>query len=99
MLMALYVLLPRTQTPFTLHDGPPYANGDLHIGESVMGAKHRLRGAISGVGQGGSGGSWRMNDNIAHSVPLKSMCTAILAHPSFPSGHALNKVLKDIINR
>ena len=23
------------QTPFTLHDGPPYANGDLHIGHAL----------------------------------------------------------------
>ena len=22
-------------TPFTLHDGPPYANGDLHIGHAL----------------------------------------------------------------
>jgi isoleucyl-tRNA synthetase len=23
------------QEPFTLHDGPPYANGDLHIGHAL----------------------------------------------------------------
>ena len=23
------------QAPFTLHDGPPYANGDLHIGHAL----------------------------------------------------------------
>ena len=23
------------QDPFTLHDGPPYANGDLHIGHAL----------------------------------------------------------------
>ena len=23
------------RAPFTLHDGPPYANGDIHIGHSV----------------------------------------------------------------
>jgi isoleucyl-tRNA synthetase len=28
------LLLP-VQEPFTLHDGPPYANGDLHIGHAL----------------------------------------------------------------
>ncbi len=23
------------QEPYTLHDGPPYANGDLHIGHAL----------------------------------------------------------------
>ncbi len=26
---------PGTRTPFTLHDGPPYANGHLHIGHAL----------------------------------------------------------------
>ena len=26
------------QEPFTLHDGPPYANGDLHIGHALTNA-------------------------------------------------------------
>ena len=26
---------PLEMTPFTLHDGPPYANGDLHIGHAL----------------------------------------------------------------
>lgn len=26
---------PRAQEPYTLHDGPPYANGDLHIGHAL----------------------------------------------------------------
>jgi isoleucyl-tRNA synthetase len=26
---------PDTRTPFTLHDGPPYANGHLHIGHAL----------------------------------------------------------------
>ena len=26
---------PRGRTPFTLHDGPPYANGHLHIGHAL----------------------------------------------------------------
>lgn len=25
----------RTQEPFTLHDGPPYANGDVHMGHAL----------------------------------------------------------------
>ena len=28
-------LAPPPQEPFTLHDGPPYANGDLHIGHAL----------------------------------------------------------------
>jgi isoleucyl-tRNA synthetase len=28
-------LLALVQAPFTLHDGPPYANGDLHIGHAL----------------------------------------------------------------
>ena len=27
--------LPSPQGTFTLHDGPPYANGDLHIGHAL----------------------------------------------------------------
>ena len=23
------------QTPFVLHDGPPYANGDIHLGQAL----------------------------------------------------------------
>lgn len=42
---------------FVLHDGPPYANGDLHIGEPWI------------------------------SLSINRI------------GHALNKILKDIINR
>jgi hypothetical protein len=26
---------PHPQEPWTLHDGPPYANGDLHIGHAL----------------------------------------------------------------
>jgi isoleucyl-tRNA synthetase len=46
---------------FVLHDGPPYANGDLH-----MGAR-------------------------------QSHCDFQV--PDIFQGHALNKILKDIINR
>jgi isoleucyl-tRNA synthetase len=28
-------LLEQNQKPYTLHDGPPYANGDLHIGHAL----------------------------------------------------------------
>jgi isoleucyl-tRNA synthetase len=34
--LLLLLLLPHPlQEPFTLHDGPPYANGDLHIGHAL----------------------------------------------------------------
>jgi isoleucyl-tRNA synthetase len=26
---------PKGRPPFTLHDGPPYANGHLHIGHAL----------------------------------------------------------------
>ncbi len=29
------ITVPTVQDPFTLHDGPPYANGDLHIGHAL----------------------------------------------------------------
>ena len=28
-------LVSKNSEPFTLHDGPPYANGDLHIGHAL----------------------------------------------------------------
>lgn len=28
-------LVEQNETPYTLHDGPPYANGDLHIGHAL----------------------------------------------------------------
>lgn len=31
------------QEMYVLHDGPPYANGDLHIGEDAMHAYVRFR--------------------------------------------------------
>lgn len=35
-LLLCQLLLPLLlQEPFTLHDGPPYANGDLHIGHAL----------------------------------------------------------------
>jgi len=46
---------------FVLHDGPPYANGDLHMGTHV--------------------------------------CLRVFLHLQRTAGHALNKILKDIINR
>lgn len=30
-----YASLPRDGKPFVLHDGPPYANGDIHIGHAL----------------------------------------------------------------
>lgn len=48
---------------FVFHDGPPYANGDLHMGEPEL--------------------------FLAFDAYWSSNCI----------GHALNKVLKDIINR
>lgn len=32
---ALYEVACPLQPTFTLHDGPPYANGDLHIGHAL----------------------------------------------------------------
>ena len=59
----LYVQREHAEGPlWVLHDGPPYANGDLHMG-------------------------WY------HVLSTLSLCS------SFSEGHALNKILKDIINR
>jgi hypothetical protein len=59
-----------TDKTFVLHDGPPYANGPLHIGTCAL--LPRMQQSITG--------------SATHS-------------PLTHTGHALNKILKDIVNR
>ena len=45
-----------TGPPFTLHDGPPYANGDLHCGHALNKARPLVVGGASAAGYCGTAG-------------------------------------------
>ena len=73
------------QEKFILHDGPPYANGELHIGE------HQPLHPNKGV-QTLPASTLNCLENH-----LESICTACRPCTCCAAGHALNKILKDFV--
>ncbi len=78
--------------PFVLHDGPPFSNGDIHMGHALnktlkdfIVRSHAMQGYYTPYVPG-----W---DN--HGMPIESAIIKGDIH----MGHALNKTLKDFIVR
>lgn len=98
--------MPNPNGSFTLHDGPPYANGSLHMGDGLIeGEIETVISLIFAVqsstvdesaeitGVTSESDMRVLNQNEPHQLTILGRTLDVTR------GHALNKILKDIINK
>ncbi len=78
--------------PFILHDGPPYANGDIHLG-------HALNKILKDVIVRNEDVYNKMLEKRKDAKPFILHDGPPYANGDIHLGHALNKILKDVIVR